>query len=298
MTIHRTIPIDLLNTFLLLLENQNFSKTADVIGRSQSAVSLQMKRLQGIVGSPIFTSSGKSMKLTQQGEILADYASKLVKLNSECIDRLDGNILTGKIKIGLPSDFAAIFLPGILGQFTLEHPKIEIDVKCDLSTELKHKVDDRDYDLVLAFNDGPPSQSLVKLWRDSVCWVGVKNFKLYKKRPLPLVLFTEGCQYRSRMMTALRRENIPAHVVYSSSDIAANYAAMQAGLGITAMAKSAIPPYLREIPKTAYLPTLETIDVGLHWSDRGATVITKKLATYLMNAMDGKMPKVSDSPQH
>ena len=154
MTIHRTIPIDLLNTFLVLLESQSFSQTAEVIGRSQSAVSLQMKRLQNIVRSPIFTSSGKSMKLTQQGEILADYASKLVKLNIECIDRLDGNVLTGKIKIGLPSDFAAILLPGILSQFTREYPNIEIDVKCDLSIELKRKIDNRDYDLVLALNDG------------------------------------------------------------------------------------------------------------------------------------------------
>ena len=143
MSIERVIPVDLLKTFLVLRENHSFSKTAEVVGRSQSAVSLQMKRLQEIAGSPLFTSSGKSMFLTQQGEILYDYARQIVGLNDECVNRLDGNVLMGTIRIGIPSDFAITFLPRILGRFTEANPNIALDVKCDLSAELTRMIDDQ-----------------------------------------------------------------------------------------------------------------------------------------------------------
>ena len=191
MSVDRVIPVDLLKTFLVLRENHSFSKTAEVVGRSQSAVSLQMKRLQDIVGSPIFTSSGKSMFLTQQGEILYEYARQIVGLNDECVNRLDGNVLMGTIRIGIPSDFAITFLPRILGRFTEANPNIALNVKCDLSSELTRMIDDRNYDIVVALDDGRPSRHLTKLWRDTVVWVGWQTHEIYQNRPLPLARISQ-----------------------------------------------------------------------------------------------------------
>ncbi len=289
MTIDRVIPIDLLKTFLVLRENHSFSKTAEVVGRSQSAVSLQMKRLQEIAGSPLFTSSGKSMFLTQQGEILYDYARQIVGLNDECVNRLDGNVLMGTIRIGIPSDFAITFLPRILGRFTEANPNIALDVQCDLSAELTRMIDDRSYDIVVALDDGRPSRHLAKLWRDTVVWVGWQAHEVYQNRPLPLVLFPEGCQYRVRIVQALGQKSIPYRVVYSSSNMAGNHAAIQAGLGVTALSKHTVPPYLQEIPKTKYLPALDSVDIGIYWNPRGATKATQELAEFLTNILDKRM---------
>ena len=100
----RILPIELLRTSLVLARTRSFSRTGDEIGRSQSAVSLQMRRLQHIVGSPILANSGKSFGLTPQGEIVLEYAKQIVALNDECVGRLDGGILTGTIRVGIPSE--------------------------------------------------------------------------------------------------------------------------------------------------------------------------------------------------
>ena len=129
----RILPVDLLRTLLVLARTRSFSRTGEEIGRSQSAVSLQMRRLQQIAGSPILTNSGKSFGLTPQGEIVLEYAKQIVALNDECVGRLDGGILTGTIRVGIPSDFALSFLPQLLGRFSETNPDIALDVTCELS---------------------------------------------------------------------------------------------------------------------------------------------------------------------
>ena len=119
----RMLPIDLLRTLLVLARTRSFSRTGEEIGRSQPAVSLQMRRLQQIVGSSILTNSGKSFGFTPQGEIVLEYAKQIVALNDECVGRLDGGILTGTIRVGIPSDFALSFLPQLLGRFSGEQPR-------------------------------------------------------------------------------------------------------------------------------------------------------------------------------
>lgn len=290
----RTIPIDFLKTFLVLLEDRSFSRTAEQVGRSQSAVSLQMKRLQEISGSPLFTSSGKSLSLTQQGEILSEYARQIIKLNDECIDRLDGNLLTGTIRIGIPSDFAVTFLPQVIGLLTKIYPNITLEVTCNLSTDLIRMIYDRRCDVVLALDDGCPSRYLEKLWRESVSWVGWKAHEIYMSNPLPLVLFPEQCQYRARIIQTLEKKGIPYRIVYSSPHMSGNHAAIQAGLGITALSKSTIPPYLDELPNTEYLPVLGSVDVGIYWNPRGTTKVTRKLIECLVKIMDQKLPQLPE----
>ena len=287
----RSIPIDLLKTFLVLLENRSFSRTAEKVGRSQSAVSLQMKRLQEISRSPLFTSSGKSLSLTEQGGILSEYAQKIIELNDECVDRLDGNLLTGTIRIGTPSDFAITFLPQIIRRLIRIHPNISLEVTCGLSADLIHMIDDRQCDVVLALHDGCTSRYLVKLWRESISWVGWEtgDHEVYMRKPLPLVLFPEQCQYRARIVQALENKRIPYRIVYSSPHMAGNYAAIQAGLGITALSKRSIPPYLHELPNTEYLPSLGSVDVGIYWNPRGATKVTRELTDSLVRILDRKL---------
>ncbi|MCZ6720282.1 MAG: LysR substrate-binding domain-containing protein [Proteobacteria bacterium] len=288
----RLIPIDLLRTLLVLIETQSFSRTGEEIGRSQSAVSLQMQRLQDIVGSPIVINSGKSVLLTPQGEILHEYAKRIVALNDECVGRLRGDALTGTIRIGIPSDFALSYLSRILGRFGEANSNVTFAVNCELSGDLIHMFDRRLFDVVLAVYDGRPTTHLTDLWREPVVWVSSRTHDLRNKRPLPLVLFPDGCQYRMRVLNALRRQQVPFRIVYSSSNLAGNQAAIESGLGLTAISKSTVPPALRPLPRCKELPRLDDVDIGLFWNPHGATMAIQELAGFLGRILDSKLKRV------
>ena len=192
-----------------------------------------MRRLQQIVGGPILANSGKSFGLTPQGEIVLEYAKQIVALNDECVGRLDGGILTGTIRVGIPSDFALSFLPQLLGQFSETHPDVALDVTCELSRDLIGGLARNEFDVVLAVHDDRSIAHLTDEWREPMAWVGSQTQDLRARRPLPLVLFPDGCQYRLRVLSALRRRDIPYKIVYSSSNLAGNQAAIESGLGLT-----------------------------------------------------------------
>jgi len=290
--VERVIPTDLLRTLLVLVDSQSFSRTGEEIGRSQSAVSLQMQRLQDIVGTPILINTGKTLALTSQGEILHEYAKRIVALNDECIGRLRGDVLTGTIKIGIPSDFALSYLSRILGRFSEANANVTFAVTCELSGELTRMLERRAFDVVLAVYDGKPSAYLTDLWREPVVWVSSRTHDLRKKRPLPLVLFPDGCQYRMRVLNALRKHQMPFKIVYSSSNLAGNQAAIESGLGLTAISKSTVPPALRPLARCKELPDLDEVDVGLFWNPHGATVAIHELAGFLARVLDSKLKRI------
>ena len=290
----RILPTDLLRTLLVLARTRSFSRTGEEIGRSQSAVSLQMQRLQQIAGSSILTSSGKSFEFTPQGEIVLEYAKQIVALNDECVGRLDGGILTGTIRVGIPSDFALSFLPRLLGRFSETNPDIALDVTCELSRDLIAGLARNEFDIVLAVHDDTPTAPLTDLWREPMAWVGSQVHDLRAKRPLPLVLFPDGCQYRLRVLSALRRRDIPYKIVYSSSNLAGNQAAIESGLGLTAISTSTVPPTLRALPTCAELPALDDFDIGLFWNPNGATGAIRALAAAMVRVLDGKLTRTGE----
>ncbi|MCY4479423.1 MAG: LysR substrate-binding domain-containing protein [Rhodospirillales bacterium] len=287
----RILPIDLLRTLLVLARTQSFSRTGEEIGRSQSAVSLQMRRLQQIVGAPILANSGKSFGLTPQGEIVLEYAKQIVALNDECVGRLDGGILTGTIRVGIPSDFALSFLPQLLGRFSEAHPDIALDVTCELSRDLIGGLARNEFDVVLAVHDDRSTVHLTDQWREPMAWVGSQAHDLRARRPLPLVLFPDGCQYRLRVLSALRRRDIPYRIVYSSSNLAGNQAAIESGLGLTAISQSTVPPTLRPLPPCAELPALDDFDIGLFWNPVGATGAIRALAAAIVEVLDRELTR-------
>ncbi len=282
------LPTDLLKTFLVLVRTKSYSRTGEIIGRSQSAVSLQMRRLQDTAGSALFTEAGKQMELSEQGRILHDYAQQIVRLSDECLARLQGEFVVDTIRIGIPSDFAITYLPRILGRFVDANPNISLDVRCDLSGDLIRRIKDQAYDVVLCLYDGEPHRLLRKTWREPVVWVGEPGHALAKRRPLPLVLFPDGCQYRERVLKSLRRADIKHKIVYSSANLTGNQAAIEAGLGLTALSQLTIPPGLHELDEPGDLPELEDANIALYWNPKGATRATQELVGFLGGALNHK----------
>ena len=288
---NQNIPIDLLRTFVLIVGNSSFSRTAKKIGRTQSATSLQMKRLETFIGAALFHRRGKSLALTPQGEVLLQYARQILALNDECLDRISGQLLLGQVKIGVPSDFAISFLPQILGEFSEANPNVALHVTCELSADLTAQIGESDFDLVLALHEGRRSPFLVRKWQDPVDWVCSKTHVIETRMPLPLILFPEGCYYRARILATLTERNIPYKIVFTSPNLAGLQAAIESGLGVTALSEATIPKSLRRFPAGQALPALDDVEVGLYWDERGMTEPTRQLASFITQTLDRRLAR-------
>src|SRR4249920_1772299 len=143
------IDIDQLRTFIAIVETGSFTKAAEVVHKTQSAVSMQMKRLEERLSRPIFARDGRASKLTEDGERLLDYARRIVKLNVEALAAFDDAELTGRVKLGVPDDYADRYLPEIMARFSRAYPGVELTVVCEPSTALFERIDANEIDLAI-----------------------------------------------------------------------------------------------------------------------------------------------------
>lgn len=288
----KNIPIDPLRTFLILAETRSFTETADRICRSQSAVSLQMKKLAEFCDAPLFNGSGKDLYLTQTGTYLADYGRRIIAINDECVRFMEGKSLGGKVRIGIPSDFAISFLPAALGRFSIDFPDVSLEVTCQLSGSLSRLLEAAQLDIVVALDERQTPLHLKAFWHDPMVWVGRLSLQVSRLRPLPLVLFPDQCIYRSAILRSLGDADIPYRIAFSSESMAANQSAIEAGLGITALSLHSIPPTMQMLPDKAGLPDLPAVNIGLYWNSRGATNTIRELANFLKQIFDLKLGAV------
>ncbi len=252
-----------LQSFLTLAETGHVTKTAERVGRTQSAVSQQIAKLEESLGKPLFI-RGKSLVLTAEGEVFLGYARQIFELHREAIDRFKKPELEGTVKFGLPEDFASVFLADVLVDFIRIHPRILLNVECDLTLNLFEHFKKKDFDLVLVKMNRPQDfPNGVDVWTEHLEWVGdVHLIKEDKTKPIPLVLSPHPCVYRASAIKALEEAGLPWRVVFSSPSYAGTLAAVKAGLGITVVPRTMVPQELSTI-STPHLPLLSDIHVSL-----------------------------------
>src|SRR5919206_3651965 len=146
------IDVDQLRTFIAIAETGSFTKAAEVVHKTQSAVSMQMKRLEERLGKSIFARDGRASKLTEDGDRLLDYARRIIKLNIEALAAFNDKELTGRVRLGLPDDYADRYLPEIMARFSRAYPGVELTVICDPSVDLAKRIDGNELDLGIITN--------------------------------------------------------------------------------------------------------------------------------------------------
>lgn len=253
-----------LECFIAVAECSNFSKAANRVNRTQSAVTQQIKSLEKKLGTSLFHRE-KKVSLTQEGEILLPYALRLQGLHREILDRFKQPQLDGKVSIGVPEDFATTFLADVLVDFSRIHPRVFLNVECDFTLNLLNRFKSGMLDLVLLKMSSPEEfPHGVEVWTEPLTWVSKKGaFQLVEEnRPLPLVLSPEPCVYRSKALTALDAANIPWRIVYTSPSYAGLVAAVKANMGITVFPFTMTPDDLEEVIEP-FLPRLPEIHVSL-----------------------------------
>lgn len=255
------IDLALLHSFVTLAESGRFTKAAALVGRSQSALTQQIQKLEDLLGGELLVRGRKSLTLTPRGEITLNYGRKMLMLQEQLHAEMTGGDMQGEVRFGSPEDFASHYLPTILQRFTLTHPKITLDVNCELTLNLLEAWRQGQYDVIIIKQEpGHIAPGAIPLWREPLVWVGlldVFNRCQPEGGPLSLVLSPAPCVYRERTLAALSEARLPWRLVYTSPSLAGAVAAVRAGLGLTVLPKKIVPPDLKALPGTTILPRLQ-----------------------------------------
>jgi DNA-binding transcriptional LysR family regulator len=256
-----TIDTISLQCFIAAAETGSFTKAASRVGRTQSAVSQQIAKLENLLGK-IFFKRNKNLELTSDGEIFLNYAKQIFSLHCETIDHFKEPDLKGEVRFGIPDDFASIFLYDFLSEFISAHPNISLHIECDLTLNLYENFKKKKLDLVLLKMPCPKDlKSAIELSSEKLCFVG--NPKLIKKKDfLPLVLSPKPCVYRKAAIEALDENKIKWRIAFSSHSYLGIIAAVRAGLGITILPQKMVPKDIAII-RSNELPKLENNHVSL-----------------------------------
>ena len=264
MPIATNIHPDLLRALVTVVECGGFSMAGERLGRGQSAVSLQIKRLEEQLGVQLLVRSPRQISLTSEGELILDQARRILALNDELVTRAREPEIAGVVRFGAPEDFATSHLPNVLAQFAKNHPKVALDVTCELTLELLERFSSGNLDLALVKREPSEKSPGLRVWREPLVWVGVDRKVLDGAVTIPLVVSPRPCVYRKRMTDSLDQKQRPWRIAYTCGSLAGSLAAVRAGLGITVLPKEMAPTDLTILNADMLdLPALEDTEMAL-----------------------------------
>jgi DNA-binding transcriptional LysR family regulator len=245
------VDTSLLRTFVTVAETGSFSRTGALIGRSQSAVSGQIRRLEETLGRMLLDRDTRNVRLTGDGERLLVHARKMIAAADAMLARFRSDDLAGEVRFGSPEDFASAYLPDVLGAFAAAHDGVQLHVTCKLTLTLIEEFEAGVQDLIVVKQDpGRRHPGARPLWRESLVWVAgpgaEADFRAVSSdtRPVPMVMAPAPCVYRGRAAAALDAAHVAWRNVFTSPSHAGCSAAVQAGLGYAVMPRAMVPPGL------------------------------------------------------
>lgn len=272
-----TLDLDTLRTLVVATDLGGYGQAAARLDRTPSAISLQMKRLQDDVGAALFRKQGRSLALTEMGEIVLRYARRMVALNDEMLHTVRGASIAGTARLGLCQDFAESVLPEVLARFTALYPMVQVEVRIDGNAPLVRALEQGELDLVLALGQAekPTAEQLGEV---PLVWIAGREFTPRPGQSLPLVVFGATCTLRQRAVQALDAAGTGWNVALVSPSLAGLWAGASAGLGVTVRTELACPPHLVAGATLFDLPSLGTLPVTLHRAPGGRPPAVDRLA--------------------
>lgn len=283
----KNLPMDVLRSLVAIAEYGGFTQAGEVLGRSQAAISLQIKKLEAMLDKPLFERSGHSFRLTAAGETLMEYARQILALNDRALNELQDRSVEGRVRLGIPSEFATTLLPRIVGRFSSENPDVTLEVNCDLSKNLLADIKKGHYDLVLGLHRKPADAGRNLIKADKLVWVTGRDYSVEEKQSsaLPMIVAPEGCIYRSRALEELKKQSQPWRVVYTIQDLSGIKSAIEEGLGVTVLAESTVPRNLNVIKKSQRLPSLGKIGISLLVGEKSSGGACQALRSHIELAL-------------
>jgi DNA-binding transcriptional LysR family regulator len=277
------LDLDALAMLVAVAETGGFTAAGQRLGRTQSAVSGRIQDLEANLGRQLLTRSRRGVVPTEAGERLIAHARRLLAVECEARAELAGDKASGRLRIGLPDDYVDSYLRPLIMRFATEHPRVELEVHCELSRRIEPAVAAGELDLAVITQD-PGRPKGERLRREPLVWVAGRGHRPELDETLPLGLFNEGCRARPRILAALEAAARPHRLVFSSSHMAGLLSAVEAGLCVTAITESAVPTGLRRLTPGDGLPPLFELSVALLIAP-GAGLAARHFAQALREAM-------------
>lgn len=282
---------DQLQTFLAIVDTGSFTKAADRVFKTQSAVSMQMRRLEERIGKELFIKDGRGNRLTLEGEKLINYARKIIRLNEEAIASFDDNRLEGTLRIGTPDDYADRYMPEIIQRFAKSHPNVELYITCEPSNSLTEKMSKGELDIALVTHN-PTLRTSDVVRTEPLLWVASANHPLDSDSPVPLAVGRRDCAWRQLACAALDSHGRDYQILFTSWSAMVVTSAVLAGMAVSVLPESTLRSGMRVLTTADGFPSLPPVQIGLMrrpgLSNSLANAITDHITACLDNICDNR----------
>lgn len=279
----RNMDVTTLRSFVAVADLGGVTRAATHLNLTQSAVSMQLKRLEELLGLSLFDRTGRRIALSPGGEQLLTYARRMVELNDAVMARLTDRVFEGEITLGVPVDIVYPAIPRVLQLFNAEFPRMKVQLVSSFTTQLKAQFARGEMDVILTtedkLHDGGETLSMIPLR-----WVGAPDGGIWRQRPLRLA-FCRYCGFRQGALRKLDAAGIPWEMAVESESDRTIEATVSADLGITAILEGHAPAHLSYVPQGAGLPDLGLQMINLYAAPSG-TEVTDRLCAMLRQAFD------------
>jgi len=282
------LDLDVMRSFVTGIDLGSFAKAADRLGRSTSAVSAQLKKLEEQAGTPLLRKAGRGMALTEAGEVMLGYARRLLELNDEAVSSVRGVQLDGRVRLGMQEDFGENVLPEVLGRFKRAHPKLRVEVHIARNAVLMQSLEAGRLDLALAWEADAHVAQRQHIQTLPMRWIGadIDQLPYEPGEPIPLVVLDAPCLMRTAAIDALDRAGLAWRIAFTSASLAGTWAAVKAGLGISVRTPLGVPADLHTMDaKATSLPTLPQLGLALYRSEAESTPAVARLAELILQRL-------------
>lgn len=274
----------LLHTFAEIVEHGTFTNAANRIHRTQSAVSMQIRRLEEQLGCTLFERTGRTMRLTGQGEIFYEHARRILRAYREALTAVNGRSLEGDITLGLPDDYAGSFLPHVLARFRQSYPWVGIHLVCEPSRRLVAQIAEGLLDVALV-TEGEGGTGGIVVRREPLVWVSSSRHDVHRHDPVPLAVFHTGDVFRRYAVEQLEARGRHAKIAATSPSFAGIAAALDAGIAVAAVFRSSVKPGWMILGTGDGFPELPELGIVLQQASRQQPQIVERLVTHITECL-------------
>jgi DNA-binding transcriptional LysR family regulator len=276
--------IESLRSFAAIAESGVMSRAAERVGRTQAALSQQVKKLESIVQQPLMVRSSRGVKLTSQGERLLAHAQRILRAHDEAVGELMGVRLLGNVRFGCPDDYAGVFLPPLLQSFAHQHPQVQVEVVCAPTPRLLEKLNAGVLDIaIISLPESAPRSQVLR--REPFVWVGARGGDAHKSNPLQLALSDLDTLDYQAATQSLEKSGRRYRVAYASGSMTGLTAVVRSGQAITVLTRPAVPPDLHVLPRSSGLPRLPSVGITVRTAPRSSSPLLGHFEAHIRAAL-------------
>lgn len=278
------LDLDLLRTFLMIAETGALSRAAERVGRTQAAISMQVKRLEGILNQPLLQRTGRGVLLTPHGERLLVHAHKILRAHDEALAELSGEGLSGTLRLGCPDDYAAAFLPPLLRDFAARHPQVLVEMYCAPTPRLLERMNAHALDIaIISLAEGSSASEVIR--HEPLVWVGARGTDAAQMETLQLALSDPDTLDHQAAISSLKAAGRAYRLAYASHSLTGLIAVVRSGQAIAVLTQTAVPADLQILLGETGLPALPTVAMALKLHSRKPSALVSALEQHIRLAL-------------